>query len=181
MSTHVMIDLETLSTETNAVIIALGAVKFDPEAEGIQSGFYLRIDADGQPQIFDRHMDPKTVMWWMSASQDDARKALLSTDAIDLPSALSGFDEWFGLESMPVWGNGATFDNMILRSAYGAIGSEAPWNFRHDRCFRTFKALADVEGPPMAEGVEHNALDDAIHQARWMRHIVEHLGIGEPS
>ena len=176
MSAHVMIDLETLGTAHDATIIAIGAVKFDPGRSGIINGFYLRVDADqGQ---FGRSIDGKTVQWWLDDARNAARGALLSTEAVDLPSALDGFDEWFGDKSLPVWGNGATFDNVILRSAFDAIRMPVPWQFWHDRCFRTFKNFAPhVEKPEMVEGIAHHALYDAHLQALHLQLIAAHLGL----
>jgi DNA polymerase III epsilon subunit-like protein len=43
MSEHVMIDLETLGTEPNSVILSLGAVKFDRNKIYEDDGLYLQM------------------------------------------------------------------------------------------------------------------------------------------
>lgn len=63
-----------------------------------------------------------------------------------------------------VWGNGASFDNVILRGAYARNSTPAPWAWWNDRCYRTIKAL-HREVPMERLGTHHNALDDAISQA----------------
>lgn len=65
-----------------------------------------------------------------------------------------------------IWGNGATFDNMILRNAYLATGQRQPWNFRDDVCFRTVKYLFPLKKE--FQGVRHHALDDARNQAKYL-------------
>lgn len=66
---------------------------------------------------------------------------------------------------MRVWGNGAAYDNVLLRGAYQRLYMPLPWEWRNDRCFRTLrKALPHVEAPTR-EGTAHHALDDARHQA----------------
>ena len=49
MATHGMIDLETLSTEPDAVVMTIGAVKFDPYTNAEpHAPFYLRCDVEEQ-------------------------------------------------------------------------------------------------------------------------------------
>jgi exodeoxyribonuclease VIII len=176
-----MIDIETLGTGPDAALLSLGAVKFNPSGDGVIDAFYIRIDAASCEQ-FGLSIDAKTVAWWMSGDRRAARDALDATDPVDLPSALDGFAAWLGPDSMPVWGNGATFDNVIVRSAYDAIGMECPWKFWHDRCFRTYKNLAKHIAPPKAlmpadSAVPHHALFDAHLQALHMQVISEFLGV----
>ena len=71
-----------------------------------------------------------------------------------------------------MWGNGATFDNVILRSSYKAIGQEAPWKFYDDRCYRTLKSLANIPMVQIDEATPHFALDDARVQAQ---HVTEQV------
>jgi len=175
MTNHVMVDLETMGTGNEAAIVSLGAVKFDPMAAGIIDAFYVRVDL-ASSVAFRLKIDPSTVMWWMDPERNSARKALLRDEAHDLGTALDGFSQWFGTESLPTWGNGATFDNVILRNAYAKIGFECPWKYTHDRCYRTFKCLAPgLEASPT--GVWHQALDDATSQARHLQAIVKYLGL----
>jgi hypothetical protein len=183
---HVMIDIETLSKGSYACIWTLGAVKFDPNAgpdpeQALSDDhqvymidkFHVRIDI-GSAISFGR-MDGGTVDWWMEEKQDAARKAILAMPAIDLPEALDGFSQWFGADK-PVWGNGATFDNVIVSNAYQACRLERPWGYKNDRCYRTLKALAPTV-EPIDVGTAHGALDDAIAQAWHLQRIVKHLGL----
>ena len=169
---QVMLDLETLSTEPNAAIVAIGAAKFD--AAGVHSKFYVCIDPTDSER-YGRHISASTVQWWMHSDRDVARDQAFLQDNIDLYSALDGFSQWFGAESMPVWGNGAGFDNVLLSSSYKAVGFDQPWKFWDDRCYRTIKNLA-----PSIElervGTYHNAVDDAESQALHLIKIAGHLG-----
>jgi len=169
---HVMIDIETLGTSTEAVIISIGACKFDPNNHRtkIEDSFYVAIDPTSCTNA-GLKIDASTVMWWLSSDQDSARAQMMKDERLDLWTALDGFKQWFGNESLPVWGNGATFDNVIVRAAYQKVGEAAPWQFWHDRCYRTVKSMApDVKLVRM--GTHHNALDDAISQAQHLRKIV---------
>lgn len=180
MSLHVMLDLETMGVDHNSAIIAIGATKFDPLKKfEIADSFYVSVDPTDQER-FGRVFNGSTVKWWMSKDRDAARAALMSSELIDLGSALMAFDEWFGSESLPLWGNGATFDNVIMRSAYKSINQPAPWEFWHDRCFRTLKNLVPKDFTPALppiDGVAHHALYDAIKQTYTLQAIVDHYSM----
>ena len=176
MTVHVMIDLETLGEGNYACIISLGAVKFDPQGDSILDRFYVAIEPESCVKRGLR-MDADTILWWLHPDRAAARNALLADERHDLQSALAGFSDWFGPGSLPVWGNGATFDNVILRNAYSVIDLDCPWSFWDDRCFRTLKNLAPAVFPPVNPVVAHHALDDAIFQALCTQNIVKALGL----
>ena len=170
---HIMVDLETMGVSNDAAILSIGAVLFDPHH--IVDQFHLRVDLEGQASC-GRTMDASTIMWWLTPDKADARANLLALRPVSLDSALSSFSVWFGETSLPLWGNGATFDNVILRSAFKGVGLKCPWGFWHDRCYRTVKALApDV--PLVREGVHHDALADALSQTRHLQVIWDKLGV----
>lgn len=175
MTTHVMVDLETMGTGNEAAIVSIGAVKFDPMGSGIDDAFYVGVSLDSSV-AFGLKIDPGTVLWWMDKERDTARKALLASDFVDLPTALEGLAMWIGDGPVPVWGNGATFDNVILRNAYNKVGLDCPWAFYNDRCYRTLKNLApNIDRPEL--GTLHQALNDATVQAQHMQQIVKFLGL----
>jgi exodeoxyribonuclease VIII len=156
---HVMIDIETLGNGSNAVLISLGAVEFN--AEGVYSAFYRNIDPQSCVDA-GLKMDVSTVMWWMQ--QSDAARSVFKLQGEPLPNVLIHFNQWFP-EDACVWGNGATFDNVILSNAYDACKIKKPWKYWADRCYRTTKALYPGVKPDPFAGTAHNALDDARHQA----------------
>ena len=163
-----MIDLETMSTRSNAAIASIGAVKFSVD-DGIIDTFYRTVDLR-TCKAHGLHIDPETVAWWQQQSKE-AQKALL-IDNVSLTQALDDFSTWYGKKSLPTWGNGAGFDNVIMENAYRAINGRRPWLPWEDRCYRTMKNIINV---PIDErqGVYHNALDDALHQTR---HLLKILG-----
>lgn len=167
-TTHVMLDLETFGNGNDAVIVSIGAVKFNLE-KGIFDEFHVGIDPSSC-QSLGLKIDADTIMWWMHPDRDQARANLLALDRIDLPSALIGFTQWIE-HADAIWGNGSTFDNIILRSAYKACGMEYPVKFWQDQCYRTVK----YRTPAIVlqrEGTHHDALDDARSQAK---HLIEIL------
>lgn len=161
---HIMIDLETMGTRPDAPIVAIGAVAFD--ADGITHEFYANVDL-GSAVNSGAKIDANTVMWWMQ-QDDDARAALVGKeDQYSLVGALVEFSKWMYLRDAGVWGNGATFDNVILREAYLRAAVPCPWPFWDDKCYRTVKGIyPDV--PLDRSGTHHNALDDARTQAEHL-------------
>ena len=166
---NIMLDLETLSTANNALILSIGAVKFDPHGEGLDEKFHVAIDPHSA-QAAGLHISASTVLWWMEPDRADARHELLKHTQVDLATALDGFATWMGAP-LPVWGNGAAFDNVILRSAYEAIGLTCPWDFWDDRCYRTLKNL-NLKVKLERSGTHHNALDDACTQAEHLQRML---------
>lgn len=156
----VMCDLETMGTGPRAAIVAIGCVLFD--RSGIGEEFYTNVNAQSAVSA-GMELNANTVMWWMQQSQA-ARDALVPNQC-NLPVALMNLKAWMPSNAR-LWGNGATFDNVILRSAYDLCGIQCPWHYRDDRCFRTLKAMNAEVHPDVREGlVAHNALDDAKWQA----------------
>lgn len=167
-----MIDLETLGTGTNSVILSIGAVKFDRE---ITDTFYVNVDA-ASCQRYGLTIEADTVMWWLGSEREQARNDLFKDERHDLYDALDGFAQWFGPESMPVWGNGASFDNVLLRNAFSKTNISCPWKFWHDRCYRTMKNL--MPGVEVARlGTHHNAFEDAVYQTNHLLRIQEALAL----
>ena len=64
MSTSVMLDLETLGTRPDCVILTLGAIKFDPFSEKEPGpGIHFRLDIEDQ-LAKGRTVDDSTIEWW---------------------------------------------------------------------------------------------------------------------
>ena len=166
----VMIDLETLGTGPSAAIIAVGAVVFDPETGELGETFYHVVDlasSMGEGGV----VDAAPVLWWLGQS-DEARKALTEADTLPIEDVLLDFDDYIqtfadGTDKVRVWGNGASFDNVILSTAYARLHMPQPWKFWNDRCYRTVKSMFPHIKMERS-GTHHNALDDAISQAKHL-------------
>lgn len=173
---HVMLDLETWGTGNDALIVSIGACKFNDT--DILDRFHVAVDPT-TGKAFGREIDASTMLWWLDPAREEARRSWLELERVDLGTALYGFATWLftSPEVVALWGNGSTFDNVILRSAFAACGVVYPVQFWQDQCYRTMKYRAP-EVELVREGVHHNALDDAISQARHLQAIVLHLDCG---
>lgn len=171
MMNQIMVDLETLDNTHTSVILAIGAVRFDLDALTVDNtGFYENVSAK-DCQRYGLTIGADTVRWWMQQS-DEARTALIPAGRA-LPEALNLFRNFcLWTTDLPViWGNGSTFDNMILRHAFVRTGIEYPTPYYKDLCYRTMKTMVSWGKKP-ERGTKHNALEDAKYQANHLIEIV---------
>ena len=150
--------------------------------------FYVATDnprtrIDGPPE-YPLTRDPGTVQWW-SEQSDEAQAAF--ADPVDLRDALMQFGGWlrdqaddcgyqFAIDQrvpddVALWSHGPAFDVAILAAAYDAVGLPVPWHYRAPRDTRTAFDMAGIDDHSAwlqrySVGTLHNALDDAISQAR---------------
>ncbi|HAG6491640.1 TPA: exonuclease [Escherichia coli] len=175
---HLSVDLETMGTNPDAPINSIGCKFFDPATGEMGPEFSKAIDLETSGGIIDR----KTIKWWAKRSRE-AQSAIF-TDEIPLDDALLQLREFINENSgesfVQIWGNGANFDNVILRRSYERQGIPCPWRYYNDRDVRTIVELGnsigfDVRMAIPFEGVPHNALDDARHQAKQVSAIWQKL------
>lgn len=172
---HVSLDLETLDTIPGGAILSIGAVEFDPITGTLGRRFHEIINFDSCMQHgFTWSSDTKA--WWGRQSPE-ARVTLersMGNHGQPVKEVLHAFGVWLeglnhdGTSHTCIWGNGAAFDNAFLAVAYVRVGRKLPWSFWNDRCLRTLKGLfaKDSIELPTRTGTYHNALDDAVYQAR---------------
>lgn len=162
-----MIDHETLGTTADAVIISIGAVKFDLETGEIdEEAFYRSISIDSNLE-YKRRISEDTLIWWFK--QDAAAQAVFYEPKERISDVLTEFSDWVGAGNNTVWSNGADFDIPMLAHAYTQCGIEIPWKFWNSRCYRTYKNLPGAKNIRIAPtGVKHNALADAYQQAQTL-------------
>ncbi len=175
---HLMIDLETMGKNPDAPIISIGAIFFDPQTGDMGPEFSKTIDLETAGGVIDRD----TIKWWLKQSRE-AQSAIM-TDEIPLDDALLQLREFIDENSgeffVQVWGNGANFDNTILRRSYERQGIPCPWSYYNDRDVRTIVELGkaidfDARTATPFEGERHNALDDARYQAKYVSAIWQKL------
>ncbi|EII4824062.1 3'-5' exoribonuclease [Escherichia coli] len=175
---HLMIDLETMGKNPDAPIISIGAIFFDPQTGYMGPEFSKTIDLETAGGVIDRG----TIKWWLKQSRE-AQSAIM-TDEIPLDDALLQLREFIDENSgeffVQVWGNGANFDNTILRRSYERQGIPCPWRYYNDRDVRTIVELGkaidfDARTAIPFEGERHNALDDARYQAKYVSAIWQKL------
>ena len=166
----IMLDIETLATSPDAVVLTFGAIKFDPFNPSIQmsDGIYFRINVDEQIDL-GRRVDEGTVAWWGTQSAEVREEALGETDRVSLEDFTKALNK-FGVGATRIWAQGPVFDIVILENLYRQIGKPAPWQYYSIRDSRTLlKALGDDR---KGGALLHNALADAVSQAEAVQSAV---------
>lgn len=179
-----MLDLETMGNGSNSAIVSIGAVFFEPLTGETGEEFYEVIDLNDSANF--GKLDASTVKWWLT-QRDEAREIFNAKSQVTLCTALTAFSGFISYHcerdeknrtNAVVWGNGASFDNVILRNAYKATCLKEPWFFANDRDVRTVVDLGrylrniDPKKELPLEGVVHNALDDAYFQVSYVSTII---------
>lgn len=180
---HLMVDLETMGKKSNAPIVSIGAVFFNPNTGNTGAEFYTAVSLESA-MLHGGVPDAGTIIWWLKQSPE-ARSAIAMADTMTLINALELFSDFISENSdagsdVQVWGNGASFDNVILRSSYDRANIECPWKFRNDRDVRTMTELGKAIGINPRydipfDGDMHNALSDARHQVKYVSAIWQKL------
>ena len=175
--TDVMVDLETLGTAPGSVILSIGAVAFNeaqPETE------WLTLDIKpisvASSRRYGLTVDEDTLSWWLR--QEDAALVLLrdclTPAAANLHDAVKKLRDWYPVGAR-MWGNGADFDNVLLKCACDAVGVKLPYGYNANRCYRTMRnEFKDKVEEAAFQGLRHDALADAMHQTRHLQAIWAH-------
>ena len=175
MKPQILIDIETLGTQTGCVVLSIGAVQFDPATNSVTREFYSRLDVSHQLQS-GLAVDADTQRWWSCQTKEAQFAAFHETCGIQslrFSLVLQRLANFIPQRS-EVYGNSPSFDCDILSHLYQVAGIPLPWSPFDERCFRTLKNLfpiptADI--PPF-EGIKHHALHDARHEARHLMTIL---------
>ena len=174
-NTDVMIDLETLATSTDAVILTIGAVKFDPFGSDIKEpamdSFYVKVDIDSCDELGLVSNDD-TIAWWAQQSKEAQAEAFEGDDRIHIREA---FDKLYKFcwGAKRVWSNGAAFDVPICEHVYRKLNKAIPWQFWAVRDVRTaFDLGINPNRPPV---LAHHALQDAWNQAVGIQNVYNTL------
>ena len=174
-----MIDIETLSTSPNAVIMTIGAVKFNRKGklqplEDMQR-FYRRITQHSCETI-GLEVDPKTVEWWGQQSTEAKFEIYCDKDRIAIKKALLELKTFLtGVKY--VWSHGASFDFVILGEAYKKCNIQVPWHFANIRDTRTLYDLSGVNMANIQQNNAHNALHDCHKQIIGVKMALQKLGL----
>ena len=174
---NIVVDVETLSLESDAAIVSIAAVPFNPNVDDVNifSVFEVQMDGSGESlgefyevvnatscALQGMHIDMETVHWW-SRQKPEAKAELLSRQPLNIGEAMNAFHNY--LEGMKkaydadivVWAQGADFDFPKIRNAYNKClnGVNRPWNYRDVRDARSIV----LDGLEMMYGREEKPYD----------------------
>lgn len=169
----VMFDLETLDVKPSAVILSLGAVKFDPRQKGVDPDaekLSIRISVDEQ-SLMGRTVSESTLAWWSQQSKEAQDAAFGDEGRIPLVEAVDQFHK-FVWNSERVWSQGS-FDVNIMEHLYTALERPYAWQYWQVRDSRT---LFDFIDGNLDRTKHHDAVEDAIAQAEGVQRALRKIG-----
>lgn len=167
-----MIDIETLSTTPNALILTIGAIIFNPKDEVIplkdMNTFYKRVNIDSCNDL-DLDIDKNTLKWWKDQSKEARFEVFENKDRECIKDILLALAD-FIKNCKYIWSNSPNFDCVIIENVYRKLDIEVPWKFWNLRDARTVYALANVSLKEFSgKNVAHNALEDCYTQIRCLK------------
>lgn len=171
MTLHLMIDLETLGTGPDCVILQIAAVPFDLAGlrPKLHDFFLPRLDIDEQLKL-GRKIEDGTLRWWATGHADKFGVIMSTRVTKTFYEALSELCAYIKrMNPDCIWSHGATFDIPILTHAFYQSGLEWPCKYNCFRDTRTLLWMKDISSfadLPETNENSHNALADANYQAR---------------
>lgn len=161
-----MIDIESLDTSPNCVILTIGAVTFNPKGTGVVDRLELRPTIDEQTEKFNRSISEGTLAWWSSQSPEAIEEAMGDQNRQSFKECMELLYK-FCWNRRAVWSNGAGFDIVVMESAWRNLDMQIPWPYYTVRDTRT---LYDIAGVSLRDKkyntkTTHKAIEDAEHQA----------------
>lgn len=172
--TDLMIDLETLGTSANSVVLSIGAVLFDIDGGINGPTFYKNVDRDLCYKM-GMEIDQGTVDWWSKQSVA-ARNAFTLPTPVAPAEMLTKFRSFLAANAdckhLRVWSHGSSFDLPIVQTMARRCKINVPWKYWNERDTRTLVMAVEKRGIPVERvqpEIAHNALSDAIAQARWIQ------------
>lgn len=176
----IMVDIETMGDGPRSAIVSIGAVNFDVETGKIGKTISGNISLKSCMET-GLEASPDTILWWMDQPKKVRTWMKYPSHII---SVLNDFRKFVDVarnlnkhNDIRMWANPPQFDLVILGNAYKAtFVLEKPWHYREERDFRTLKYLYDGKIPEFKiDGPKHDALHDAIYQAKVCSYIYRNL------
>ena len=167
-SIHGMIELETLGTGSNSVVVSVGLVAFNISTGEILAELAIGLNLNQQIKT-GGVIDGDTLEFHFAQAPDSIQK-LAQRKVLDVKEGLELISNFIKANNITtLWGNGATFDNVILRNLYARHLKVFPLGFWTDRDLRTAVDIYNIDTRTVPfEGIKHYCLDDARHQVKLL-------------
>ncbi len=173
-----MIDIETASTEYNAVIVSIGAVCFSVSLPELKPVTYeILIDKEDGDSL-GLHTSEDTMKWWKTQPEEVYRHAFVEGPRVSTKDALIGLSSF--IETYPTikqyWCQGINFDPVVLETAYKKCGLTPKWKFYQLRDSRTIQYL--LPKLPFSKPKDaHTPVADCLYQIKMVHYVYSQLNI----
>jgi hypothetical protein len=176
MATHAMIDIETLGTEPDSVVLSVGAVKFDPfTLTDPHAKTLWRPEIDEQSNAGRSVLDD-TLQWWAKQDQAIQDEAFSEDGRIKLSVFMAELNKYLvGVDK--IWCQGPQFDMVILEDMFKQFEHHRNWQFWQVMDCRTIFNMMPVDPRKAIQQNLHSADNDAYYQAVCVQGVYQHWGI----
>ena len=178
MATHAMIDIETLGTEPDCVVLSVGACKFDPFTNVEPHTRTLwRPSADEQMNA-GRSVLESTLEWWAKLPKHIQDEAFSEEGRIPLDQFFKDLNKWLW-DVDKIWCQGPQFDMVILENLFKQFDHHRRWAFWQVQDCRTIFNMMPADPRKAIQEDLHDASADAFFQAVCVQQTFSHFGVLE--
>lgn len=169
---QIMLDTETFSTNPNASIIQIAAVKFSFDHDETEA-FCMNVNPKSCVDRYGAHVEKDTVAFWFG--QPTEVKNSIFSNQVDIEDALNGLNTFIGNHprAFDFWIHRSHFDYPIIKHAYIGCDMKSPIPYYNVFDTSTTFRLASVKLQDFERvGNEHNALDDCFTQIKALKEVL---------
>lgn len=179
----IMVDLETLGTRQDTIVLEISAVEFNRYTGEIGEVFDAKLDIDDQLS-YRRSLSRETLQWWFKQDEAAIKNVFDDVGGIKFQTSKALFEFSNFVERcdnkcnsdsdrrvVKLWGNGSIFDLGILQNMYETCfqNMKLPWKFWAVNDVRTIVDLnPDVKKNCEFDGTPHCAVDDCKHEIKYL-------------
>lgn len=176
-----MLDIETLSTRPHASILSISAIRFEMDSLDVpfdkipdKDKFNVYVSTRSCKKL-GLHECEKTKRWW--SHQDPKIRKRVMGGVTPIGEAIEMFRKWIGKDyrEINVWGNGASFDPVIIDEVCTRLGVKKLWSFRNIRDCRTAYDIGEVWLNDFKGDKQHDSLYDCYYQINALRQAFRNI------
>jgi hypothetical protein len=175
MTTHAMIDIETLGTEPDCVVLSVGAVKFNPYNHNEPHAKTLWRPAVESQMSAGRSVLDSTLEWWAKQPKHIQDEAFSEEGRIPLEQFFADLNKYVvGCDK--IWCQGPQFDMVILENLFKQFNHHRGWAFWQIMDCRTIFNMMPADPRKAIQQDLHSADADAYYQAVCVQQTYKHFG-----
>lgn len=179
-------DVETLGTESTAVVLSMACIRFNPEEKPtyqqmVDSAFFVKLDAEDQINRLKRSVSKSTLEWWETQHESVKKQSLLPNKLLDVSPEFANaqFRVWAtqfpDYDTSTVWARG-NLDQAVLGSLEAKMKVEPVFDFWRWRDVRTAVDLltgsnngyCKVPDFDASQVIKHNPVHDCAYDAMML-------------
>jgi hypothetical protein len=173
---NVMLDIETLGTNVDSIVLQVSLVRFDRQGN-IGESLSLCLNV-GEQESLGLKKDDSTIEWWNNTNPE-LFKRLLFEGVASLSDSLNQISSFFQYGDV-LWCH-ATFDAPILSNLFKITQKRIPWKYTNVRDIRTLVDLShlNLSDYNWVKEKTHDALDDCKFQIKYCCDAFKRLRVAE--